>query len=148
MRVTEQLVNYGLTQKPSGFKKVKIKSSIGSSNFIKGFYSNDLVIYESFFLILLNQANETIGYVKISQGGISSTVVDNRIIANYAIQSLASAVIIAHNHPSGNREPSRADKHLTSKLITALELFDISVLDHIILTSESYYSFADEGILK
>jgi DNA repair protein RadC len=148
MRVTEQLVNYGLTQKPSGFKKVKIKSSIGSSNFIKGFYSNDLVIYESFFLILLNQANETIGYVKISQGGISSTVVDNRIIANYAIQSLANAVIIAHNHPSGNREPSRADKHLTSKLITALELFDISVLDHIILTSESYYSFADEGILK
>lgn len=101
------------------------------------------------FLLLLNNSNNTLGYVKISQGGITGTVVDIRIIAKYAIESLATAVILCHNHPSGNLKPSEADKILTTKVYKGLELLDIKVLDHIILVpdSEEYFSFADEGLM-
>ena len=95
----------------------------------------------------LNNSNETTGYFKISQGGITGTVVDIRIIAKYAIENLATGVILAHNHPSGKLMPSEADKQITRKVKDALKMFDIQVMDHLILTEQSYYSFADEGIL-
>jgi DNA repair protein RadC len=129
------------------FKKVKITQSSDAYNVIKQFYNDDIEIYESFFLLLLNRANNTTGYVKISQGGTIGTVVDVKLIAKYAVDSLSCAVILAHNHPSGNKQPSQNDRNMTKKVKEALKLFEIQVLDHIILTSESYFSFGDEGII-
>jgi DNA repair protein RadC len=96
---------------------------------------------------MVDQSNHTIGYAKISQGGVAGTVVDPIIVAKYAIDSLSKGVILAHNHPSGNLTPSEADRTITNKIKAGLNLFDITVLDHIILTEDSFTSFADEGFL-
>lgn len=138
---------YELRKNQTNFPKIKINNSKTSADFIKEFYQGDIEIYESFFLLLLNNQNQTIGYAKISQGGITSTVVDVRIIAKYVVDSLATAVILAHNHPSGNLKPSQQDIDITNKIKSALKLFDTIVLDHLILTADSYYSFADEQII-
>lgn len=138
---------YSLKKTESEFEKVKISSSYDSVKYLRQFYLDDICIYESFFLMMLNRANQVIGYVKISQGGITGTVVDPILVAKYAIDSLAKCVILCHNHPSGNLNPSDADINLTAKIKQGLKLFDITVLDHIIITENSYYSFADEGIL-
>lgn len=139
--------NYNLTVKESEseFKKVKITSSKDAYEVIKQFYHEDIEIYESFFVLLLNRANETIGYAKISQGGVTGTVVDVKIIAKYCIDTLASSVILAHNHPSGNLFPSDADNNITQKVKKALGYIDTVVLDHLILTKNDYFSFADNG---
>lgn len=136
-----------LKKLPSEFKKVKITKSEDASNYIKQFYSDDIEIFESMFLLLLNQANNTIGYAKISQGGITGTVVDVKIILKYAIDSLASGVILAHNHPSGTLKPSKADLDVTDKVKKALNMVDCRLLDHVIVTKDSFYSFADNGNL-
>jgi DNA repair protein RadC len=112
---------------------------------MKQFYFDDIELYESFFLLLLNHANQTTGYVKISQGGTAGTVVDPKIIAKYAIDSLSSSVIIAHNHPSGNLKTSEADIAMTKKIQAGLMLFDIKLLDHLIITSSGFFSMADDG---
>jgi DNA repair protein RadC len=129
------------------FETVKICNSQNCYDYIKQFYGDDLEVWESFFILLLNRNNHTIGYAKISQGGIAGTIVDVKIIAKYCIDSLASACVLAHNHPSGNLQPSQADKDITQKVKKALELLEVTVLDHVILTTEGYYSFADNGIL-
>ena len=132
---------------PSNFEKVKIVSSKDAFKVIKQFYFDDIDIFESFFILCLNRNNQTIAYAKISQGGVTGTVVDIKLIAKYAIDCLASAVILAHNHPSGNLKPSNEDLAITKKVKEGLKILDISVLDHIILTSDGYLSFGDEGIL-
>jgi len=138
---------YTLRKIQTEFPKVKVDSSATAAKFIKQFYSDDIEIFESFFVLLLNSANTTIGYAKISQGGIAGTVVDTRLIAKYAVDALAPSVILAHNHPSGNTKASHADREITKKIIAGLGLLDIKVLDHLILTEESFLSFADEGLL-
>lgn len=145
MKTTTPL--YELRKNQTNFVKEKIQSPGDSAKYIKQFYTDDIEIYESFFLLLLNNANQTIGYAKISQGGIVSTVVDVRIIAKYVVDSLATGIILAHNHPSGNLKPSEADLRLTENVKQAMKLFDVSVLDHLILTVDGYYSFSQEGIL-
>lgn len=148
MKQYKSLTNtFSIKKEVSTFEKVKIVSLKDAADFCRKFYFDDLEIYESFFLLLLNNSNNTIGYVKISQGGVTGTVVDPVLIAKYAIETLAKAVILCHNHPSGNLTPSGADHSLTRKVKDGLSLFDIKVLDHIILTSDSHYSFADEGNL-
>ena len=132
---------------PSNFEKVKIISSNDAFQIIKQFYFDDIDIFESFFILCLNRNNQTIAYAKISQGGVAGTVVDIKIIAKYAIDCLASGVILAHNHPSGNLKPSNEDLAITKKVKEGLKILDIQVLDHIILTSQGYLSFGDEGIL-
>lgn len=124
-----------------------IRSSKESADFFRQFYKDDIEIYESFYLLLLNRSNMIDACIKISQGGIVGTVVDVKLIAKYALDSLSSAVILCHNHPSGKLQPSTADKKITNTVINALELFDIEVLDHIILTKNEYYSFRDEGLI-
>ena len=131
----------------SSFQKAKITSSRNAYDYIKQFYKDDISIFESFFILLLNRSNNTIGYAKISQGGIVGTVVDIKIIAKYAIDTLSSGVILAHNHPSGRKEPSDADRNITDKIKQGLKLFEVTVIDHLILTEEDYYSFADNGLL-
>ena len=132
---------------PSSFEKVKIISSNDAFKVIKQFYFDDIDIFESFFILCLNRNNQTIAYAKISQGGVAGTVVDIKIIAKYAIDCLASGVILAHNHPSGNLKPSNEDLAITKRIKEGLKILDISVLDHLILTSQGYLSFGDEGIL-
>ncbi len=83
----------------------------------------------------------------MSSGGITGTIVDLRMIFSAALKANATNIMIAHNHPSGNTKPSQADKHMTAKIRQAGELLDIKLLDHLIITSESYYSFADDGVL-
>jgi len=102
---------------------------------------------EEFWIILLNRSNKIIERQKISQGGISGTVTDIRIILKIALEKLASSLILCHNHPSGNPKPSEADITITNKIKESGKLMDISLLDHIIVTDGYYYSFADEGII-
>ena len=129
------------------FKKVKISNSEDAYKYALNFYEYDINIYESLFLVLLNSANNTIGYVKISQGGVSGTYVDPKIIAKYAVETLARSVILIHNHPSGYLKQSEADKNITKVVKDTLSLFNTSVLDHLIITEKGFYSFCDEGIL-
>lgn len=131
----------------SDFPKAKISSAKDASDFIRQFYSDDIEIFESFFILMLNRANNTVGYAKISQGGVTGTVVDAKIVAKYALDTLSPAIILAHNHPSGTLLPSEQDKAITAKLKQGLKLLDVDVLDHVILTSEGYFSFADEGLI-
>ena len=141
----EHADTYTIKKTKSDFNKAKITSSKDAADYIRQFYGDDLEIYESFYLLLLNRSNNTEGWVKISQGGTAGTVTDVKIIAKYAIDSLCHGVIVAHNHPSGNLSPSAADIAMTRRIKNALELLEIKTLDHIILTEDSYYSFADNG---
>jgi len=103
--------------------------------------------HEEFWLLLLNRANKIIKKQPVSQGGVSGTVADPKIIFNHALSHLASSVILVHNHPSGNTKPSEADKRLTKQMFEAGKLLEIAVLDHIIFTDNAYFSFADENLL-
>jgi DNA repair protein RadC len=137
-----------VSERKSDFIKKKITTSQSARDYIKQFYFDDIEIYESFFLLLLNVSGNTIGYVKIGQGGTSSTVVDVKIVAKYCIETLAASVILGHNHPSGTTTPSENDKTITNTIKNTLSIFGCKVLDHIILTgTEQYYSFADEGLI-
>jgi DNA repair protein RadC len=138
---------YELKKIQTNFPKEKITSADVAADFIKQFYGDDIEIFESAFILLLNRQNQTIGYAKISQGGITGTVVDVRLVAKYAVESLASGVILAHNHPSGNLNPSEADKRITQQVKKGLEVLDISLMDHLILIPEGFYSFANSGTL-
>jgi DNA repair protein RadC len=102
---------------------------------------------EEFWVILLNRANMVMRKVKISEGGVAGTVADPKVIFKAALEQLASAIILVHNHPSGNLSPSQADRDLTKKIKEAGHLLEIPVLDHIIFTDHQYLSFADEGWL-
>jgi DNA repair protein RadC len=102
---------------------------------------------EYFFVLMFNSGNLTIGFLKVSEGGISGTVVDNRLIFATALKCLATGLILVHNHPSGVLKPSSQDIEATTKIKSAAKLFDLRLLDHIILSSDSYFSFSDEGIL-
>ena len=102
---------------------------------------------ESFYALYLNRANKVLGDHLISLGGVSGTVVDPKCVYQVALKAHASSLIVAHNHPSGNKEPSNADLEITRKLKEAGQLLDINLLDHIILLPEGYISMADEGML-
>ncbi len=103
--------------------------------------------HEEFWLLMLNRANRVLGRFKVSQGGLSGTVIDTRIILKKALDSLASSIIVCHNHPSGNAQPSDADVKITEKLKKASEMLEIKLLDHVIIADKSYFSFADEGLI-
>ncbi len=103
--------------------------------------------HEEFWLLYLNRSNKILSRHKLSQGGVSGTITDVRLIIKKAIELLASSIIICHNHPSGNLEPSEADNRITQKIKESAGYFDISLLDHIIVTDNGYYSYADNGII-
>ncbi|MDD2570754.1 MAG: JAB domain-containing protein [Candidatus Cloacimonetes bacterium] len=100
---------------------------------------------EYFYIICLNRANQVLGFHQVSKGGISGTVTDVRVIFQVAIKSCSSGLILAHNHPSGNLQPSEVDLKITRKIKEAGALLDVSVLDHIIIADEGYLSMADEN---
>ncbi len=103
--------------------------------------------HEEFWLLLLSRSNKVLKEVRVSVGGRNATVVDPKIIFNLALSAKASAVILAHNHPSGSLKPSQEDLNLTKKIVSAGELLDIQILDHLILADNAYFSFADEGLM-
>ncbi|MEO6730739.1 MAG: JAB domain-containing protein [Ferruginibacter sp.] len=136
--------------------KTKVKASerplIKSSKdcyetLMKVWDENKIEMQEEFKVLLINRANRVIGVYEASAGGITGTVADPRLILAACIKGLATSIVISHNHPSGNLKPSRADEQLTTKIKIAASYHDIIVLDHIIVTTEGYYSFADEGLL-
>ena len=143
------LKQYGLKVIPTenDIEITKLKSSKDASNYIKKFFFDDVEIYESFFILMLDREHKTIAYAKISQGGTVGTVVDTKIICKYVIDTLAPAVIICHNHPSGNINPSEADISITKKIKEALKFIDSTLVDHIIITKNNHYSFVDNGLL-
>ena len=104
--------------------------------------------HEEFWLLMLNRANRVLGRYKVSQGGLSGTVIDTRIILKKALDTLASSIIVCHNHPSGNMQPSDADVKITGKLKKAAEMLEIKLLDHVIIADKTYFSFADEGLIS
>lgn len=103
--------------------------------------------HEEFWILLLSRNNKVLAKELISKGGLSGTVADPKIIFGIALQHQASAIILAHNHPSGNLKPSHEDISLTQKLSQAGKILDIKVLDHLIFTDDGFYSFADEGVM-
>jgi DNA repair protein RadC len=103
--------------------------------------------HEEFWILFLNRSNKVINRMKLSQGGISGTVTDVRIVMKKAIENLASGIIVCHNHPSGNLSPSESDTRITQKIKEAGTLMDIQLLDHLIVSDKDYYSFADNGLL-
>ena len=115
--------------------------------FLKVWDENKMEMQEEFKVLLINRANRVTGVYEASAGGITGTVADPRLILAAAIKGLAVGIVLAHNHPSGNLKPSLADEQLTTKIRTAASYHDIRVLDHIIVTADAYYSFADEGLL-
>ena len=126
----------------------KITSSKDAADFIRNtFNEGEVELQEQFIVLYLNQANEIIGYYKHSKGAINATVADIRIILATALKSLAVSMVIAHNHPSGNLKPSRADEQLTAKIKESAAMMEVRLLDHVIVTRDSYYSFADDGLL-
>jgi len=127
-------------------KKIKVSSSDDTERYLRGIWT-DIDIYESFYIIALNNANNTLDYMCISKGGICGTIADLRMIAKFALDKLATAVIIAHNHPSGTLKPSMSDLRLTDNIKKGLKTLDILLLDHLILTENEHYSFANNGKL-
>jgi DNA repair protein RadC len=125
--------------------KPKITASKDAYDLLKG-HLLDLP-HEEFWVLLLNRANRVMRKVQISQGGVAGTVADPKIIFKSALEELASGIIIAHNHPSGNLSASQADIDLTKKVREGGKLLEIQLLDHLIIAGQKYFSFADEGLL-
>jgi DNA repair protein RadC len=127
----------------------QIKSSKDAFDIFMEHWDFDSIEHvEEFKLMLLTRSNKVLGIASISKGGISGTVTDVRIILQYAIKANASGIIICHNHPSGNLQPSESDLAITRKVKDSVVLMDIQLLDHLIIIPEGrYYSMADEGII-
>lgn len=145
-QVAEIQLVYKSNVKPS--ERPKISTSRDARDVLMGTWDvTKLELLEQFKVMLTNRANKVLGIFELSTGGVSGTVADPRLIFAAAIKGVASGIILAHNHPSGNLQPSQADINLTRKIKEAGRLLEIQLLDHIILTSEGYFSFADEGLL-
>jgi len=127
----------------------KIEDAPDAVNIFKELWdSGKLNVYEELNVLLLNNNNEVIGYYQHTKGGVNQTLVDIELICAMAIKALAKGVIVAHNHPSGNLMPSTADKAFTSRLKEALKLFEITLLDSIIITKDSYFSFQNKNLME
>lgn len=133
-------------QDVGGKRPQKITSSSHVYSLLKHHFLD--LIHEEFFVVFLDRANHVLKTEQISKGGLSGTVADGKIIFQKALEAKCSAVILAHNHPSGNLKPSEADLRLTRSLIEFGKYIDLQVLDHLIFSDNGYFSFADEGVLN
>lgn len=145
-QLPEFTLSFKMKEKPS--ELIRINTSEDVSRVARLCFDADSIDWvESFVVIALNRCNKVLGFYKVSQGGVSGTYVDNKVILQFALLANASSLIVAHNHPSGNLKPSSGDETVTQKLKQACVSLDIKLLDHIIVSSEGHYSFADEGLL-
>jgi DNA repair protein RadC len=146
VNVAEVQLSFKSKVKPQD--RLKVNSSREAYEILRGTWNDDNIeLYETFKLLLLNRANKVLGVLTVSQGGVSGTIADPKIIFAAALKCAASGIIVAHNHPSGNLNPSQADIDLTKKLKECGKFLEIQLLDHLICTTERYYSFADEGLV-
>lgn len=139
-----------LVYKPrySAKDRPKIDSSKGAYEILRKHWDEGLLEFlEQFKIILLNTANKVLGIFEVSTGGINCVTVDQRIVFASALKANATQIILAHNHPSGNLKPSQEDLKLTENLVAGGKILNIKVIDHVIMTVDGYYSFADEGHL-
>lgn len=142
--LAEITVSYSTKIKKS--ERVKITTSNDANNVLRNIFPS-LEHVEYFYIICLDRANQVLGFHQVSKGGLSGTVIDVRVIFQVAIKSNSVGIILAHNHPSGNLQPSDADLRITKKIKEAGTILDITVLDHLILSEESYLSMADESLI-
>lgn len=145
--VCEHYAEVTLKREVTNYEREKITSSTKTYNVLQPWFATAMETNEIFIVAYLDNSLNINFIQKISTGGLTSTAIDIRLIASSALLSLSPRVIVAHNHPSGQTIPSNADKQITRKLQEALNLFDIELVDHIILTATDYLSFKDEGIL-
>lgn len=146
MRLCEVQVSYRPKYENANHPVIRSSSDIEKLRW--QMFSEDTICYrEEFVVVFLNKANRVLGLTKMFSGGISSTVVDVKMIAQQALLANASSVVLAHNHPSGSLIPSMQDDTLTRRIKDSLALFDIRVLDHVIMTLDGKYSYSDEGRL-
>lgn len=144
MRVSEIKISY--TNKSKDI--VKISSSRDAFDVALSHWDNDLIeLQEEVKILLLNKGNRVLGIKELFKGGISSCVIDVRLVMALVLKTNATAIILFHNHPSGNLTPSAADRNITQKIKECCKLFDVEVLDHLIVTKNDYFSFADDGII-
>ena len=137
-----------LSYKPKFKSLHQVSCSEDAYKYLLPTYKEGTICYKEYFKVLfLNQSNQVLGYILISEGGITDTTVDVRVILQAALLTNSVAIILAHNHPSGNLKPSRQDMEITKQVKNAAQLMRITVLDHLILTDAGYYSFSDEGEL-
>ena len=137
-----------LSYKPKFKSLHQVTCSEDAYKYLLPTYKEGTICYKKYFKVLfLNQSNQVLGYILISEGGITDTTVDVRVILQAALLTNSVAIILAHNHPSGNTKPSRQNMEITKQVKDAARLMRITVLDHLILTDAGYYSFADEGEL-
>lgn len=144
-QLAEIKVSYSHKIKPSELKA--LTSSRDAYENLLSIWDDQLEHIECFYLLLLSRSNRILGYYQLSKGGISGTVADPKCIFQVALKCNASALILAHNHPSGNLKPSEMDIRLTRKLVEVGKLLELPILDHLILTPEAYFSFADDGLM-
>lgn len=144
MEIAEISVSYSSNKN----EKTQIKSSKQSYHILLACWNKSTIeLQEEFKVLLLNRNNQILGVYSLSKGGVSSTVVDLKLIFSVALKCSASSIIIAHNHPSGNINPSEVDKAITKRIRKAGKYLDIVLLDHIIVTKDDYYSFSDNGYI-
>jgi DNA repair proteins len=144
--ISEVKLSYKMKVKAS--ERPRICNSKASYDILLKVFDDDTIEYkESMKMLLLNRAGKVLGVMDISNGGTAGTTADIKVIMQCALLGNASGIILSHNHPSGNLQPSSEDTILTQRVKNACNVMDIQLLDHIILTSEHYYSFADEGRL-
>ncbi len=145
-QVSEIQVSY--LSKIQAADRPRISSSSDAESIFRTNWSPDMELWEEFNVLFLNKANQVKGIFRASRGGLAGTVVDAKIVFAAALKGLAAGLVVAHNHPSGSLQPSQADIDLTRRLRKAGELFEMPILDHLILAPHAgYYSFADEGTL-
>ena len=137
-----------LSYKPKFKSLHQVTCSEDAYKYLLPTYKEGTICYKEYFKVLfLNQAKQVLGYTLISEGGITETCADVRVILQAALLTNSVAIILAHNHPSGNLKPSRQDMDITKQVRDAAQFMRIKILDHIILSDTEYYSFADEGML-
>lgn len=147
MQIPEIKISVSFDKKLKKSELFKITSSKDCADIFRKVFNADTFDWcEEFVILCLNNSNKVMGFYKLSSGGMTATIVDVRMVFTLALNCCATSIILAHNHPSGKLMASDADKDVTRKIKTAGEFLDIKVLDHIILTDESYLSFQDEGI--
>lgn len=129
------------------YKRIKIKDARDVADYVRPFISETLMAFETFMVIGLNRANNTVGWGIVSQGGLSNVLVDMRILMKMALDMCCSSIILCHNHPGGTTNPSAEDRALTRRVASACALVDLRLLDHVIITNNDYYSFSNNGEL-
>lgn len=134
---------------PFGYTKRKLTTSRVIAEFAREVLESEdgINVYETFWMISLNNNNVIMDYAKVGMGGIRGVFVDTAMVAKFALETMASGVALVHNHPSGSLKPSQPDLKLTKLIKLGLDVFDINLIDHLIVTEDSYFSFADERLI-